>query len=296
MSTNKKFPAWMKKKVCHDGRLGEVSDLLKDLNLNTVCRSARCPNVNECYNRGTATFMIMGNVCTRDCRFCAVATGCPQALDPEEPKRVADAIQKLKLRHAVITSVTRDDLPDGGAAHFAEVISAIQAVSNAAIEVLTPDFQGDRNSIATVLAASPDIFNHNVETVPRLYSAIRPQAHYRRSLDVLKMAKEIAPKVETKSGLMVGLGERFEEVVETLRDMRAVHCDLVTIGQYLAPTDKHAPLVEFVTPETFAKYESVGREMGFAGVFAGPFVRSSYLAERLHNQASREESLPKTNC
>lgn len=284
----KKFPPWMKKKLVHNGKMAEVTGLLNELKLNTVCRSARCPNANECYNCGTATFMILGDICTRNCNFCAVTPGTPLAPDPTEPDRIAQAVKKLGLKHAVVTSVTRDDLPDGGAGHFAATIKAIKEVSDAFVEVLTPDFEENIDNLKIVIDAKPDIFNHNLETVPRLYKDVRPQAIYERSLNVLAGAKKIDPDCLTKSGLMVGLGETFEEVVQVMKDLREINCDYLTIGQYLQPTDEHHELVEFVTPETFEKYGDKGKELGFTKVFSAPFVRSSYMAEQLLTNTANE--------
>lgn len=254
--------------------------LLEGLGLDTVCLSAACPNLGECFARRTATFLILGPVCTRNCRFCAVPKGTPRPVDPGEPRRVALAAAELQLRHVVITSVTRDDLPDGGAGQFAATVTAVrEALPEATVEVLTPDFRGRPAALEKVMAAGPRVFNHNVETVPRLYPAARPQADYRRSLEVLRRAKEMRPGILTKSGLMVGLGEREEEVLAVLADLRSAGCDAVTIGQYLRPSKAHLPVREYLTPETFARYRARAREMGFRYVASGPLVRSSYLAE-----------------
>jgi lipoic acid synthetase len=229
--------------------------------------------------------MILGNVCSRNCGFCAVNRGTPLPVDPEEPQHMAEAVSRLKLRHAVITSVTRDDLPDGGAGHFANVIRAIRQHSpNVIIEVLTPDFQGVPDPIRTVIAARPDIYNHNVETVPRLYPVVRPQANYKRSLDLLSFVKSEAPKIYTKSGLMIGIGETDEEVHTVMKDLRGVGCDILTIGQYLRPSPQHLPIARFVHPDTFAGYEKTARALGFSAVASGPFVRSSYNAEHVFQQ------------
>jgi lipoic acid synthetase len=255
---------------------------LAEMGLHTVCQSARCPNLGECFGRGTATFLILGNACTRDCRFCAMEHGPPAAPDPEEPRRVAEAAKRLGLRFVVITSVTRDDLPDGGAAHFAATLHSLrELLPRARVEVLVPDFGGRPEAVQTVVAARPEVFGHNVETVPRLYPEVRPQADYRRSLEVLRLAAELAPQVVTKSGLMVGLGEEDEEVLAVLRDLRAAGVSAVTIGQYLQPTRGHALVVEYVHPEVFAAYARQAREMGFSRVMSGPLVRSSYQAEEL---------------
>lgn len=274
------LPSWIRKRVSlEEGE--ETQNLLQSLSLHTVCESAHCPNRGECFRRKVATFLIMGNICTRRCRFCAIDKGTPQPLDPEEPKRVAEASQVLGLRHVVVTSVTRDDLPDGGASHFAATIREIRRVLPfSTVEVLTPDFQGREESWQVVVKENPEVFNHNVETIPRLYSMVRPLASYDRSLTLLKRVKEIAPSIIIKSGLMVGLGEKREEVVEVLKDLREVGCDVVTIGQYLRPSPRYLEVREYVSPQVFAWYEDVARSLGFRGVASGPFVRSSYLAEK----------------
>lgn len=279
------FPPWLKKRIPPEGTTDTVRALLKELGLTTVCQNARCPNLMECFTRKTATFMILGNVCTRNCGFCAVSHGTALPVDPNEPERVAEAVQRLNLRHAVITSVTRDDLPDGGAGHFADTIRAIRQRSpNVIIEVLTPDFQGVQDHIRSVVIARPDIYNHNVETVPRLYPVVRPQANYKRSLELLSFVKSENPKIYTKSGLMVGIGETDEEVLAVMRDLRNVCCDILTIGQYLRPSPQHLPIARFVHPDTFATYEKSARQMGFLAMACGPFVRSSYNAENLFQQ------------
>jgi lipoyl synthase len=282
------MPRWLVRPVAAPGRNAEVEGMLDELHLNTVCRSAKCPNRGECFAGGTATFLIMGDACTRGCRFCAVDTRAPAPLDPDEPARVAEAARRMGLKHVVVTTVTRDDLPDGGAAHFVAVIEAIRAAApGARIEVLTSDFGGDMEAVDTVASARPDVFNHNVETVPRLYAEVRPGADYRRSLDVLARVRATQPDLPTKSGLMVGLGETCEEVVEVMRDLRVHGVDIVTVGQYLRPSARHLPVAEFVEPATFAWYEERAREIGFAGVAASPFVRSSYHAGELAEDAAR---------
>jgi lipoic acid synthetase len=253
--------------------------LLQELGLNTVCREARCPNRAECFARGTATFMILGDVCTRDCAFCAVASGSPAPPEPDEPDRVAEAVRRMGLTHVVVTSVTRDDLPDGGSGHFAAVIAAMRARTAATVEVLTPDFGGDLRLVDRVLDAGPDVFNHNVETVPRLYPDVRPQADYARSLSVLAHAALSGRTAVVKSGIMVGLGETRLEAAEVLGDLWRSGCRAVTVGQYLAPSDRHHPVVEYVPPDAFAELEREAREIGFDGVACGPFVRSSYRAD-----------------
>ncbi|WP_338832966.1 Lipoyl synthase 2 [Moorella humiferrea] len=284
---HRRLPPWLHKRLPSSGNIEATRQLLADLNLNTVCQSALCPNQGECFARRTATFMIMGNTCTRNCRFCAVVHGRPEALDQDEPLRVAEAARRLGLKHVVVTSVTRDDLPDGGAGHFAATIKTLRtALPNAYIEVLTPDFQGDAGALAVVAGAKPDIFNHNVETVPRLYPEVRPQADYRRSLMVLKKIKDLDPTIYTKSGLMVGLGETADEVLQVMADLRSVGCDILTIGQYLRPSPRHLEIKEFITPETFAWYAEKGREMGFLYVASAPFVRSSYHAAEFSEQVA----------
>ncbi len=283
-------PRWLKRQLPRGPRCSSVEKLLDSLNLQTVCTNAKCPNRNECYGEGAATFMIMGNICTRDCQFCAVAGGTPQALDADEPARVAEAAKILGLKHIVITSVTRDDLPDGGASCFAQTVRLARKACDATIEVLTPDFQGDENSIATVACCDdpPDVYNHNVETSPRLYSEARPRADYEQSLALLKFVKDNRPAIVTKSGLMVGLGETQAEVYEVMDDLRAVGCDSLTIGQYLQPSLKHLPVKRFVEPKEFDEYSRVAKEKGFAMVASGPFVRSSYHAgELLRESRSR---------
>ncbi len=257
----------------------ELKRLVRGLRLHTVCESAACPNIGECWNHRTATFMILGNYCTRRCGFCAVQKGAPLAVDPDEPRRVAEACAHLGLRHAVITSVNRDDLKDGGAGHFAAVISAIrERIPGCRVEVLVPDFQGSREAMRTVMDAAPDVLNHNIETVPRLYREVRLGARYERSLEMLAYAAELRPEIPTKSGLMVGLGETDEEVFEVLRDLRRHHVKIVTIGQYLRPTLQHLPVLRYVTPGQFAEYRRAAQELGFDHVESGPFVRSSYHA------------------
>lgn len=276
-----KFPPWIKKRIPPGGAGERVRELLSRLQLATVCQSARCPNQCECFARGTAAFMILGNICTRSCGFCAVAHGACRPPDPTEPARVAEAAVALALSHVVVTSVTRDDLPDGGAEQFRQTILALAGKLRCRIEVLTPDFQGDHAAIERVASAHPHVYNHNVETAPRLYAQVRPQADYRRSLALLRLVKDRHPELRTKSGLMVGLGETPDELLAVLGDLREAGCEMVTIGQYLQPSPRHLPVREFVTPEQFAVYEARARAMGFAAVASGPFVRSSYHAEAM---------------
>jgi len=291
-ATGARLPRWLRRPIPAGGRAAAVRRVLDELNLTTVCHSARCPNRAECFARGTATFMILGDVCTRNCRFCAVASGQPAPPRPDEPDAVAEAADRMGLRHVVVTSVTRDDLPDGGADHFARTIGAVRRrLPQAAVEVLTPDFLGSPAAVDTVLAAGPDVFNHNVETVPRLYPAARPGADYRRSLGVLARASAWSGtgRLHTKSGLMLGLGERDDEIRATLGDLRAAGCEILTLGQYLAPSAEHLPVGRFVRPEAFAAWQAEAKAMGFAAVAAGPFVRSSYGAENVLAVARRKQ-------
>jgi lipoic acid synthetase len=282
IEVRKHFPHWLKKSLPAGGGAVETARLLERLKLATICQSAKCPNIYECFSRRIATIMILGSRCTRNCRFCAVGGGAPAPVDEDEPRRVAEAIRELRLRHVVITSVTRDDLPDGGAAHFANVVAEILAENEeTTVEVLTPDFAGRVDVLWPIIEAGPVIFGHNMETIPRLYPSVRPGADYVRSLRLLESAKKIAPDgLLTKSGLMVGLGEALDEVLEVLHDLREVGCDIVTVGQYLQPTPESLPVEEFVAPETFRELEGKALRMGFHGAFCGPFVRSSYLADR----------------
>lgn len=277
-------PSWLWRTVSSEteAAVDRMAHLLAGLRLHTVCQEARCPNIAECFGRGTATFMILGDVCTRGCRFCAVRHGQPSPLDPGEPERVAEAAARLGLHHVVITSVTRDDLPDGGAGQFAATIRTVRRrLPEATVEVLVPDFGGSCAALEAVLDAAPDVLNHNLETVPRIYPQVRPQAAYRRSLGVLSWAKARAPQIVTKSGLMLGLGERTAEVVQVLRDLRQNRCDLLTLGQYLRPTDQQLPVARYITPSEFAWYKDKAETLGFRGVAAGPLVRSSHRAETL---------------
>jgi lipoyl synthase len=276
-----RLPEWLRIRLPTSQSYGHTRNLLATLRLHTVCESAQCPNHWECWSRGTATFMIGGDRCTRACGFCAVTTAKPLPLDPDEPARVAEATRRMQLRHVVITGVARDDLPDGGAAHFARTIDAVRsAVPEIVIEVLTPDFNDRDADLDTVLSAHPHVFNHNLETVRRLTPTVRHRATYERSLSVLRKVKAKAEgRVHTKSGLMLGLGERRDEVLEALADLRRVGCEILTLGQYLQPTVKHLPVVEYVTPAAFADYGQAAGQMGFLHVASGPKVRSSYHAE-----------------
>lgn len=275
---SRRLPPWLKRDLPAGNENYFTQSLVRDLNLETVCESARCPNRPECWSHRTATFMVLGNVCTRPCGFCSVPKGDPEAVGIDEPERLAEAAARLGLRHVVITSVTRDDLPDGGADHFYRCVVAVRERTGAAVEVLTPDFQGNAAAIDRVLAARPDVFNHNLETVPRLYKKVRGRADYRRSLDLLARVKEKAPRMVTKAGLMLGIGETVDELLEVLADLRAVRCDVLTLGQYLAPTLKHIPVARYLPPEEFDELATRARLLGFRQVAAGPFVRSSYHA------------------
>ena len=275
----RRLPPWLRAKSGHWERVHDMRVLLAGSRLHTVCEEARCPNQGECWTRGTATFMLLGDTCTRSCGFCAVTTGRPDPPDPEEPRHVAEVSQRLGLKFVVVTSVARDDLRDGGAAHFAATVRAIHEVNpGAGIEVLVPDFKANRESIRIVVESQPTVFNHNLETVERLSRAVRVQARYPRSLEVLRAAKELGQPI-TKTGIMLGLGETQEEVVALMRDARGVGCDILTIGQYLQPTKQHLPIMEFVSPERFTALEEEGYALGFKAVYSGPLVRSSYHAE-----------------
>ena len=282
-----RLPYWLVKRVPKQHNIRLIRELIGDAAVHTVCEEAKCPNIGECYARQTCTFMILGSVCTRNCAFCAVASGRPQAVDPAEPERIAGAVKKLGLSYVVITSVTRDDLADGGASQFAAVIRSLLVTHySLQIEVLIPDFQGDVEALKTVLVAKPTVLNHNIETVTRLYPTVRPQAVYQRSLGLLANAKRADSSIYTKSGFMVGLGETKEEVAATLTDLKAVGCDIVTIGQYLPPSRAHLQPVRFVTPAEFNEYEKLGQGLGFLQVSSGPFVRSSYHAGEIRNEIS----------
>ncbi|NTU94050.1 MAG: lipoyl synthase [Chlorobiaceae bacterium] len=274
-------PDWLKKRINTSGTsFAATRQLLSHHSLHTVCRSAMCPNLQECWSKGTATFLLLGDVCTRSCRFCAVGTDAhPSPPDPREPQKIAEAVKSMKLRHAVLTSVNRDDLPDGGAGQWAETVRAVRAMSpGVSIECLIPDFGGDERSLVTVMAEAPEVLNHNIETVPSLYGKVRPQADYAGSLAVIGLAKQRF-RLATKSGMMVGMGETTGEVEASLQDLRRHGCDMVTIGQYLQPTVAHLPVERYVTPEEFEHYRIVAEKAGFRHIQSGPFVRSSYHAE-----------------
>ncbi len=276
-------PEWLRVKAPQWERVGTVKEVLRDLHLNTVCEEASCPNIGECFSHGTATFLIMGPACTRACPYCDIDfEKKPVALDPTEPQRLAEAVRRMKLKHVVITSVNRDDLPDGGAGQFVQCIRQVRELSpQTTIEVLIPDLCSNWDALAQILAAEPEVLNHNTETVPRLYKRVRPQGDYERSLELLRRARAIAPWVFTKSGVMAGLGETAAEIEQTMADLRGVDCDIVTIGQYLQPTPKHLPVQTFVTPEQFALWHNSGKAMGFLQVVSSPLTRSSYHAEEV---------------
>ena len=284
-----RLPEWLRKHRTHFEAVHDLKTDLRRLNLHTVCESARCPNIHECFHRGAATFMILGNLCTRGCGFCSVPKSRhPGALDPNEPENVARMAARMKLRYVVITSVNRDDLADGGSTHFAQTVEEVKrALPEARVEVLTPDFCGNLDAVARVLDAAPHVFNHNMETVARLYKRVRPQANYRQSLDVLRFAKNYRPESLTKSGLMVGLGESAAEVEALLRDLRESQVDVATIGQYLQPTRRNLRVEEYISPAQFDAYRDQGLSLGFKMVFSGPLVRSSYMADLVNHQASQ---------
>jgi lipoyl synthase len=287
MDTNPdRKPSWIRSKWPCNPEIAGLKKLLRSQQLATVCEEAACPNLGECFGCGTATFMIMGNVCTRNCRFCNVTPGTPAPLDPNEPQKLANTVVELKLKYVVITSVTRDDLPDGGADHFAKCILAVRRQNPALkIEILTPDFRHCMDqALITLGSALPDVFNHNIETVPRLYSEVRPAADYQTSLMLLKKHKEFFPKVATKSGMMLGLGETINEVEQTLRDLRAHHVEMLTLGQYLQPTKEHLPITRYLMPVEFVQLAKFAKEIGFTKVASAPLVRSSYhAAEQVKN-------------
>jgi len=276
-------PDWLRVKAPQWQRVGSVKETLRDLGLNTVCEEASCPNIGECFSIGTATFLIMGPACTRACPYCDIDfEKKPQVLDPTEPDRLAEAVKRLSLKHVVITSVNRDDLADGGASQFVKCIERIHTLTpNTTIEVLIPDLCGNWQALETILSAHPNVLNHNTETIPRLYKRTRPQGDYQRTLELLRRTKELAPWVYTKSGLMVGLGETVDEVIEVMADLRSSDCDILTIGQYLQPSQKHLDVQEFVHPDRFANWQKVGESMGFLQVVSSPLTRSSYHAEEV---------------
>lgn len=281
-AAQRRLPQWLRRELPKGNFNNFTAGLLDELKLETVCDNAKCPNRMECYSQKTATFMILGNVCTRPCGFCAVSRGKPEQLQQDEPTRVAEAAARLGLRHVVITSVTRDDLPDGGAEHFYETVLAVRNRTGATIEVLTPDFVRHRHGLDRVVEAAPEVFNHNMETVPRLYRRVRgPKSDYNWTLGLLERVKELNPAIKTKSGLMLGLGETREELLDCLADLRRVDCDFLTLGQYLQPGPKYLPVVRYIPPEEFEELGQVARSMGFTKVASGPFVRSSYHAKEM---------------
>ncbi|MQG74912.1 MAG: lipoyl synthase [SAR202 cluster bacterium] len=287
MTTTRRLPVWLKVKMPGGPNYSNLKKLMRQEGLHTVCEEARCPNIGECWERETATFMILGDTCTRACTYCAVKTGKPTGLDLEEPLRLAQTVEKLQLKYAVITSVNRDDLADGGAFIFSQCITQIKKrTPRCKVEVLTPDFQGDIKALKSVIDSGPDTFNHNIETVRRVFPRIRAKGDYDLSLDVLANAKLINPECVTKSGMMVGLGETFEEIIDTMKDLRRVNCDLMTIGQYLRPSVKHSPISKWYTPQEFEELKDEGENLGFKHIASGPLVRSSYHADEQHTAAT----------
>ncbi|SVA54465.1 uncharacterized protein METZ01_LOCUS107319 [marine metagenome] len=292
MTTERRLPTWLKVKMPSGQNYSKLQNLIKTQGLHTVCEEARCPNIGECWEKETATFMILGDICTRACTYCAVTTGRPTGLDLEEPKRLANTVKILDLKYAVITSVNRDDLPDGGAFIFAQCIKQIKKeVPTCKVEVLTPDFQGDWESLKVVTDANPETFNHNIETVKRIFPRVRAKGEYELSLRLLDKVKDLMPDGVTKSGMMVGLGETKTEIIGTMEDLLQHRCDLLTIGQYLRPSLKHVPISKWYTPQEFADLEKIGMEMGFRHVASGPLVRSSYHADEQHS-AAYSKTLP----
>ena len=284
-TVKRRLPSWLKRPMPQPG-MAYTSGVISDLRLETVCESAKCPNRTECWSKQTATFMILGNVCTRPCGFCSVPKGKTEALEIDEPERVAEAAERLGLRYVVITSVTRDDLKDGGAEHFYRCVLAVRERTGAKVEVLTPDFLGNKEAIRRVIESRPDVFNHNTETVPRLYHRVRRNAEYQRTLELLKQVKDEAPDMLTKSGLMLGLGETLDELLEVFSDLRGVGCDMLTLGQYLQPTPEHLPVERYVPPEEFDEIGELAKKLGFGMVASGPFVRSSYHAGEMAAELS----------
>lgn len=279
---HQRLPDWIKRDIIDTEKTRTVRRILKKNGLNTVCDSARCPNKGECYAKNTATFMILGNICTRNCRFCSISTALPEKINPEEPRLIAESIKELDLKYAVITSVTRDDLPDGGAEHFSQTIAEIRKLtSEVKIEVLTPDFKGDKKAIDIIIKAKPQVFNHNIETIKKLYPIARPQAIYQRSLDFLAYIKEQSKEIYTKSGLMIGLGETQEEILELLKDLKNHNCDIVTIGQYIQPTKQHLPVEKYYTPEEFETLKEEALKIGIKYPVSFPLARSSYKASEI---------------
>lgn len=288
MNQRKNWPSWLKKRIDLTTDNHYTWETIRDLKLNTVCASARCPNLPECFSKRRVAFLILGNNCTRKCRFCAIQNNLPQAVNELEPQKVAGAVKELGLNYVVITSVSRDDLSDGGASQFSKTIKEVhQTNSQVKIEVLTPDFQGSEQALQIVLEAKPDVFNHNLETVPRLYDFIRPQADYQRSLNLLSLVKQINPNIVSKSGLMLGLGEKEDEVLKVFDDLIKIKCEILTLGQYLKPAKAKVEVKEFINPEKFKQYKQIAKEIGFKHVFSGPWVRSSYQAQEVFEAALR---------
>ncbi len=287
MAETRRLPSWLKVRMPGGQNYLELKDLMRDGQLHTVCEEAHCPNIGGCWERGTATFMVLGDICTRACAYCAVTTGNPTGLDLDEPVRLAETVARMGLKYAVITSVNRDDLPDGGAFVFAQCIRQIRKrLPGCKVEVLIPDFQGNWDALATVMAEAPDTLNHNIETVRRVFHRVRPKGDFDQSLELLARAKSIDPNAVTKSGMMVGLGETWDEIVETMRDLRAVDCELLTIGQYLRPSDKHVAMAKWYTPKEFDELAREAEALGFRHVASGPLVRSSYHAAEQHAAAT----------
>lgn len=287
MSIRPRLPEWLKVKMPGSPRYIELKNLMRNHQLHTVCEEAHCPNIGECWGRGTATFMILGDICTRRCHYCAVTTGRPTGIDLQEPGRLAETVKLMGLRYCVITSVNRDDLPDGGAFIFAACIKKIRAaVPGCKVEVLIPDFDGSKAALQKVIEARPDVLNHNIESTRRVFPRVRPRGNYQLSLELLARAKELDPSMVTKSGIIVGMGETHDELVETMQDLRRVDCDLLTIGQYLRPSQKHLPIDRFYTPAEFAELREIGEALGFKHVASGPLVRSSYHADEQHDAAT----------
>ena len=288
MPVQRRLPEWFKVRMPGGPNYLRLQDMLRTEQLHTVCEEAHCPNIGECWERGTATFMILGDICTRACAYCAVTTGTPVGLDLEEPIRLANTVERMGLRYAVITSVNRDDLPDGGAFIFAQCVRQIRKrLPECRVELLIPDFEGNWDALGTVMDSKPDTLNHNIETVRRVFSRVRPRGDYDQSLELLERTRELENSAVTKSGMMVGLGETWDEIVETMQDLRSVDCNLLTIGQYLRPSAKHTPLVKWYTPSEFEELRVVGEELGFDHVASGPLVRSSYHADQQHASATQ---------
>ena len=287
-----RLPPWLRQKAPDPSILIEMKALLDGLSLHTVCEEAHCPNQGQCFSQGTATFLIMGDICTRNCQFCSIRKGHPLPLDPNEPRNVALAVSQLRLKHVVITSVTRDDLSDGGAEHFVKTIDVIRQTSpQTTIEVLIPDFLGSLEALKAVVDSSPEVINHNVETVPRLYPGVRPKADYLRSLNLLRMVKSMDNEIVTKSGMMLGLGERDDEVIEVMEELREVDCDALTLGQYLCPSVKHHQVLEYISPQGFERYKLIAEGLGFRAVASGCFVRSSFNALEMYQKVKKKRMM-----